>query len=149
MNKTGIARRIKELREERFQENEKKCATFLGIKYTTYRDYESGRSSKVDVLEKIALKFGVSLDWLILGRGAKYVEGGVAAESPGTYGQLEPMDRFWVELGRIFEELKPASDREVLRQHLFMILRPHIDPDHLWKRFKTIRAELDRKPDGQ
>jgi transcriptional regulator with XRE-family HTH domain len=146
IDKTKLAGRIKELREERFQKNARQCSKFLGIPYTTYLDYEKGTSKSVDVLALIAEKFGVTLDWLISGRGQKYSQHALMAEAPSPYGQFEPMDRFYIELGRAIEDLKPAADREVLRQHEFMILRPHIDVDKIWKRYKQIREDLDRKP---
>lgn len=44
----------------------------LGIPHATVRNYYNGRLPAADVLIKIARASGVSLDWLLLGRGEMY-----------------------------------------------------------------------------
>lgn len=87
IDKAEIAKRIVELRGAR---SKVECAEFLGMDYNTYRDYEFARSAKLEVLAAISEKFGVALDWLVLGRGPKYAEG--AVKPPEPYGDIPGRD---------------------------------------------------------
>lgn len=118
IDKSEIARRIIELRRERFEENERKCAKFLEINYITYRDYEAGRVSKLDTLEKISSRFGVTLDWLVLGHPPKYITrtGETAAESPSPYG-LSEGERDILRLYRGADEVTRKYAKEMLEGH--------------------------------
>lgn len=60
-----IHERIKQLRENA-KMNKKDFAAFLGIKYTTYNNYETGaREPSSDFLILISKKFDISIDYLM------------------------------------------------------------------------------------
>ncbi len=63
--------RLKELRQNK-QLTGQEVATVLGVALSTYTSYENRNSQPAfDVLEKIAILFGVSLDYLITGKRKK------------------------------------------------------------------------------
>ncbi len=60
-----ISERIKQLRENT-KMNKKDFAAFLGVKYTTYNNYETGaREPSSDFLILISKKFNISIDYLM------------------------------------------------------------------------------------
>ena len=60
-----IGKRLKEIREQTGM-NKKEFANFLGIKYTTYNNYETeAREPASDFLKLISSKFDVSIDYLL------------------------------------------------------------------------------------
>ncbi len=60
-----IGDKLKEIREETGM-NKKEFASFIGIKYTTYNNYETGeREPNSDVLILISQKFDVSIDFIL------------------------------------------------------------------------------------
>lgn len=132
----------KRLRGLRGKEKQADYADRIGSSQGMVSRYESGKDDiPHELLIQIAKLHEVSIDWILTGH-EKATE---AAEGSARYGHF-PMDMFWLELGREIEDLKPSRDREVLRQHLFMILRPHLKSiDQIWKRHKDIREELDKK----
>lgn len=68
MNETAM--RLRQLRESSGL-NQKDFATSIGIKYTTYNGYETGKHKpNSDVLVMIADKYGVTVDYL-LGKNVK------------------------------------------------------------------------------
>lgn len=137
--------RLRGLLEESGTSQAEFCRTF-GLKPARLTHYLKGRiPGDMKLLESWAAYFETSIDWMLTGKHPAELAQQVS-EHPARYGPTEPLDRFYIELGRAIEDLKPAADREVLRQHQFMILRPHIDVDKIWKRYKQIREDLDRKP---
>jgi transcriptional regulator with XRE-family HTH domain len=64
--KRHLADRIAQVRGDRSQ---RKLARDLGVFQQNVNRYESGTNPHIDFLITIALKEGVSLDWLILGKG--------------------------------------------------------------------------------
>lgn len=80
------------------------AATFLGIPYPTYAGHENGSSGfRRDSAAHYARRFGVSLDWLITGRGSM--------TGPG----LDPREAEYLDLFR------DAPDE--VRQSVLTILR--------------------------
>ena len=58
-----ISERLKTLRENT-QMNKKEFAAFLGMKYTTYNNYETGsREPSSDFLIMLSKKFDISIDF--------------------------------------------------------------------------------------
>jgi transcriptional regulator with XRE-family HTH domain len=81
----------------------------LGIPHATVRNYYHGRLPAPEVLIKIAATTGVSLNWLLLGRGEMFV------------GETGP-----VGLGRFIEH----KIREIIDERLDERLRPQIQEVH-------------------
>ncbi len=51
-----------------------KLAKSLGVTITTIWNYENGeRNPEAPFLQKISEKFNLNLDWLLMGRGEKYI----------------------------------------------------------------------------
>ena len=68
VNEHTFGERLKELRQNK-QLTGQEVATVLGVALSTYTSYENRNSQPAfDVLEKMAILFGVSLDYLITGK---------------------------------------------------------------------------------
>ncbi len=65
-HKKRLPERIAQVRGERSQ---RQFARDLGVFQQNVNRYESGTTPHADFLIQLALKEGVSLDWLLLGRG--------------------------------------------------------------------------------
>ena len=60
-----ISERLKEIREKTGM-NKKEFADYIGLKYTTYNNYETGaREPASDFLILISTKFDVSIDYIL------------------------------------------------------------------------------------
>ena len=60
-----ISEKLKEIREKTHM-NKKEFAEYIGIKYTTYNNYETGiREPSSDFLILISSKFDVSIDYIL------------------------------------------------------------------------------------
>lgn len=70
--KRGIPKRIAEVRGDRSQ---RRFARDLGVFQQNVNRYENGTTPHTDFLITIAVKEGVSLDWLLLGRGPMWRSG--------------------------------------------------------------------------
>ncbi|MCP5046586.1 MAG: helix-turn-helix transcriptional regulator [bacterium] len=70
----SLSRRIKIIRETAGKK-QKQIACEIGVTQETYNRYEKGRIiPRLRTLKKIALVYRISLDWLLLNRGAMYFE---------------------------------------------------------------------------
>jgi len=64
----AFGRRLKAARLDAGFENAEIFAEVLGISASRYRKYERGESfPPLDILERIALRLGLDLDWVMLG----------------------------------------------------------------------------------
>ncbi len=69
-----IGNRLKKIRDEKGLSQEE-ISEMLGVKRTTYSKFEIGANNiPVPRLVKIAQKLNVSLNWLLLGNGPKYIK---------------------------------------------------------------------------
>jgi transcriptional regulator with XRE-family HTH domain len=101
-----IADRLRILRREKSQ---KDFAEELGISYRTYQYYEGGeRSPKWAVLEKIAQKCGVTVDWILTGAGAGADR---VAESGALYGHDDATDKIL----DMLKDMDMEARRDVLK----------------------------------
>lgn len=66
--KRGIPRRLAEVRGSRSQRS---FARELGVFQQNVNRYENGTTPHADFLITLALRENISLDWLLLGRGAR------------------------------------------------------------------------------
>jgi transcriptional regulator with XRE-family HTH domain len=64
--KSGLADRLAQARGDRSQ---RQFARDLGVFQQNVNRYESGTTPHADFLVTVAMKEGVSLDWLLLGKG--------------------------------------------------------------------------------
>ena len=64
--KRDLPKRLAQVRGPRSQ---RQCARDLGVFRPNVNGYESGTTPHVDFLITLALKEGISLDWLLLGKG--------------------------------------------------------------------------------
>lgn len=60
----GFGRKIRKLRLER-RISMREAARRIGVAETTYREWEYGRKIRGEPYRRIALTFGVSLEWLL------------------------------------------------------------------------------------
>ena len=65
--KEGLADRLAQVRGNRSQ---RRFARDLGVFQQNVNRYESGTTPHADFLVTLAMKEGVSLDWLVLGKGS-------------------------------------------------------------------------------
>lgn len=64
-----IARRLRALREAFSDRNRQQWAEMNGFNATQYTNWENGfRRIPIDAAERLVLRYGVSLDWIYLGR---------------------------------------------------------------------------------
>lgn len=73
----GIGNRIKSIRGSLTQ---KEMAKKISVHIATYQLYEQGNIPKGDVLQRIHEAFGVSIDWLLTGKGKPYLYCGIDGE---------------------------------------------------------------------
>ncbi len=64
--KRDLPKRLAQVRGPRSQ---RQCARDLGVFWQNVNRYEAGATPAVDFLITLALKEGISLDWLLLGKG--------------------------------------------------------------------------------
>jgi predicted transcriptional regulator len=65
----------------------------LNISYQTAKNYLHGRLPQADVLISIAERTSYSLDWLLTGRGKKFIEQDHPQDTPLPSGQMEAFVR--------------------------------------------------------
>ena len=83
-----ISERLKEIREKTGM-NKKEFADYIGLKYTTYNNYETGaREPASDFLILISTKFDVSIDY-ILGLQTEKEILFIQIENPQEYARIE------------------------------------------------------------
>lgn len=70
----------------------------LGISYQSAKNYLSGRYPDPEILIKIALVTGCSIDWLLTGRGEKIIESAPLADTLLSAGQIELVRKICVEV---------------------------------------------------
>lgn len=73
MNRNGLSRMKKKLPERiaeiRAGRSQRQFARELGVFQQNVNRYENGTTPHTDFLIKLAVEEGVSLDWLLLGKG--------------------------------------------------------------------------------
>ncbi len=88
----------------------------LNISYQAARNYLAGRLPSTETLLVIAKETHCSIDWLLTGRGKKFVEGPSSPDTPLPTGQLETFVRhICVEVINEMTTREPSSKIVVLR----------------------------------
>lgn len=100
MNISEITNRIKKIRIEKCgarHGSQKDFANFLGLKYTTYVNYEKDRVQP-EFLILLREKLGVSIDWLLTGEGGTYEKELNASKEAAKATCVAEDDMPWVSL---------------------------------------------------
>src|SRR5881392_1764470 len=61
----------------------------LNIPYQSAKNYLNGRLPQAQVLIRISNETGYSIDWLLTGRGKKFIDPSLTPDTPPAAGQLE------------------------------------------------------------
>lgn len=87
----------------------------LGISYQAAKNYLNGRLPHSEILLTIAERTPYSIDWLLTGRGKKFVSGEVIADTPISTRQMEAFVRkVCVEVINEMTTIDPASQSKVV-----------------------------------
>jgi transcriptional regulator with XRE-family HTH domain len=79
-----FTKRLIALVKEKTEGNGKKFAENAGIKQATFNNYLNGRLPNADILNNICNTYDVNLNWLVSGRGPKYIQ--------NDDSELQPLD---------------------------------------------------------
>lgn len=116
-----LGKRLKHLRTV----SQAETARRLGIPQTTWSNYEQDKNKPALVLlDKICQEFGVSLEWLLYGRGpiradAPPLPEGAAVSLDIVYDVVETLEEYLQGQGR---NLSPGLKAEVVRQLCRMVV---------------------------
>ncbi|MBK7392326.1 MAG: hypothetical protein IPI64_03365 [Chloracidobacterium sp.] len=70
-----------------------KVRLLLNISYQAAKNYLNGRLPQTEVLIKIAERTSCSIDWLLTGRGKKFLDGSSPQNTPVSTGQFDELVR--------------------------------------------------------
>ena len=70
-----------------------KVRLLLNISYQAAKNYLHGRLPQTEVLIRIAERTSCSIDWLLTGRGKKFLDGAIPQDTPISTGQFEELVR--------------------------------------------------------
>lgn len=138
-----ICDRLKEIREKHGM-NKKEFADYLGLKYTTYNNYETGtREPASDFLILISKKFDVSIDYLLGVQDNKEILHSYQLKA-SEYDHMKKYRRL------------PDRDRELVDQHMDRALEVADQADllqaekqQLQKTVDQLQAELASREDPE
>ncbi len=90
----------------------------LNISYQAAKNYLSGRLPRTDVILTISERTPYSIDWLLTGRGKKFIDESIPADTPLPARQMETfVRRICVEvINELTAEQVPAQPRIVVLQ---------------------------------
>jgi hypothetical protein len=75
-----------------------KIQRLLNIPYQSAKNYLNGRLPQAQVLVMISERTGCSIDWLLTGRGKKFVGGHIQTDTPLSAGQIASVRNICVEV---------------------------------------------------
>jgi hypothetical protein len=94
-----------------------KVQRLLNIPYQSAKNYLNGRLPQAEVLILIADRTGCSIDWLLTGRGKKFLSARPQADTPLTAGQIASVRSICVEvINEMNGTTAPAQSRIVRLQ---------------------------------
>ena len=70
-----------------------KVQRLLNISYQAAKNYLQGRLPQTDVLMNISDRTSYSIDWLLTGRGKKFIQQPADADTPVSAGQIDDLIR--------------------------------------------------------
>jgi len=82
----------------------------VGVTAKAVQNYERGRLPRAEILHRIADRYGISLTWVLTGKGQETVTDRVA-EQPESYRRVGKKER---KLRKTFNELLESNDKEIL-----------------------------------
>ena len=124
-----ICDRLKEIREKHGM-NKKEFADYLGLKYTTYNNYETGtREPASDFLILISKKFDVSIDYLLGVQDNKEILHSYQLKA-SEYDHMKKYRRL------------PDRDRELVDQHMDRALEVADQTDQLQEENQQLKEEM-------
>jgi hypothetical protein len=92
-----------------------KIQQLLNLPYQTVRNYIKGRLPRTEMLVLIANRTSCSIDWLLTGRGKKFLYGDVPRDTPLPAGQMETFVRkICVEVINEMQESHLTAPRRVV-----------------------------------
>ena len=97
--------------------NPTRIQRLLDISHQAARNYLEGRFPHTDVLITIAERTSYSIDWLLTGRGKKFLHGHVSTDTPLSAGQIASVRSICVEvINEMNGTTKPSEPRIVRLQ---------------------------------
>ena len=94
-----------------------KIQRLLNIPYQSAKNYLNGRVPQPQVLVLISDRTGCSIDWLLTGRGKKFLHGHVSTDTPLSAGQIASVRSICVEvINEMNGTTKPSESRIVRLQ---------------------------------
>ena len=140
-----ISERLKEIREKTGM-NKKEFADYIGLKYTTYNNYETGaREPASDFLILISTKFDVSIDYILGLQTEKEILHSYKLKSTEythieKYRSLDPHGKDMVDtvLDKEYARCESVKKAEVIQ----LADRSYLDPDAAHD-----RTDIDVTPD--
>jgi phage repressor protein C with HTH and peptisase S24 domain len=94
-----------------------KVQRLLNIPYQSAKNYLNGRLPQAEVLILISERTGCSIDWLLTGRGKKFLSGTLAPDTPLSAGQIASVRSICVEvINEMNGATAPAQSRIVRLQ---------------------------------
>jgi hypothetical protein len=112
-----ISERLNTLVEELAEGNGAKFAQNAGIKQATFYNYMNGRQPNVEALSNICKNYSINLNWLVCGKGDKYMDfkkngscefWGIVGEWVSELKKNDPKNEIWfeVQFKKLFPEFK-------------------------------------------
>ena len=93
-----------------------KIARLLNISYQTAKNYLHGRLPQSDVLVSISMSTSYSIDWLLTGRGKKFLDDVLPQDTPIATGQFEEsVRRICVEVINEMNGSREAAQPKIVR----------------------------------
>ena len=94
-----------------------KIQRLLNISYQSAKNYLQGRLPRPEVLILISDRTGCSIDWLLTGRGKKFLHETAAVDTPLTAGQIAQVRTVCVEvINEVNGTQRPGQSRIVRLQ---------------------------------
>ena len=94
-----------------------KVQRLLNIPYQSAKNYLNGRLPQAEVLILISERTGCSIDWLLTGRGKKFLSGHATPDTPLSAGQIASVRSICVEvINEMNGNTGPAQPRIVRLQ---------------------------------
>ncbi len=151
----NIGTRIREEREKQ-KKSARSLASVVGVSPAAVAMWENGQTKNLrpENLLAVADELGVTIRWLITGRGQKTAPINAAAEEPGHYNRIN-LSADGIEVCQQWEKL-PREAREQVRQYIYLLAilasaDPAVTLKNLPKKFSDLekiigRGMLHKKP---
>jgi hypothetical protein len=92
-----------------------KIQRLLNIPYQSAKNYLNGRLPRPEVLMLISERTGCSIDWLLTGRGKKFLNEPVSQDTPLSTGQISMVRNICVEVINEMNGAQPTGQSRIVR----------------------------------